>query len=130
MVLIRCFLLLVFLLINQFVQAKENNFQFSFESKIDTLEILSDSLIDAPNDFQKINSNKNYKRILKEVLNDSLSIFYDFSRIKNLSVITAPDRQFRVYTWTLILGKDKYDYFGFTQYQRKIEKKQLICSQN
>lgn len=122
MVLIRCFLLLVFLLINQFVQAKENNFQFSFESKIDTLEILSDSLIDAPNDFGKINSNKNYKRILKEVLNDSLSIFYDFSRIKNLSVITAPDRQFRVYTWTLILGKDKYDYFGFTQYQRKIKR--------
>ena len=101
---------------------KENEYIFLFESKVDTLEMLSDSLIYLPTDLQKINANKNYKRILEEILNDSLSVFYNFSRVKNLSVVTAPGNQFRFYTWTLLLGKDEYDYYGFTQYQKKVKK--------
>ncbi|MAW64816.1 MAG: hypothetical protein CMD18_01315 [Flavobacteriales bacterium] len=122
MVLIRYFLILIILVSVLDTKAKESDFQFSFESKVDTLEMLSDSLIYAPNDFRKIYANINYKRILKEVLSDSMSIIYNFSRVKNLSVVTSTNNQFRVYTWTLLLGKDEYDYFGFTQYQRTIKK--------
>jgi len=101
---------------------EEKSLNFSFELKIDTLETLADSLIYASTDLRKINANDKYKRILNEVLKDSLSIFYNFSRIKNLSVLTAPGNQFRIYTWTLRLGKDEYDYYGFTQYQLKVKK--------
>ena len=106
----------------QFTQAKEKDFLFSFELKVDTLEMLSDSLVYVPTDLRKINANNNYRRIMKEILSDSLSMIYDFSRIKNLSVVTAPNKQFRIYTWTLLLGKDEYDYYGFTQYQQKVKK--------
>lgn len=118
----RWFSTLTLLMFSHFSQAKEKDLEFSFESKIDTLVMLSDSLVYAPTDMRKINANKNYKRVLKEVLNDSLSIAYNFSRVKNLSVVTAPNSQFRFYTWTLLLGKDEYDYCGFTQYQRKVKK--------
>lgn len=118
----RYFLISVFIFSLLDTQAKEIDFQFSFESKVDTLEMLSDSLIYAPNDVRKIYANINYKRILKEVLSDSMSIIYDFSRVKNLSVVTAKNNEFRFYTWTLLLGKDEYDYYGFTQYQRKMKK--------
>ena len=122
MVMMRWFSTLTLLMFFHFSQAKEKDLEFSFESKIDTLVMLSDSLVYAPTDMRKINANKNYKRVLKEVLNDSLSIAYNFSRVKNLSVVTAPNNQFRFYTWTLLLGKDEYDYCGFTQYQRKVKK--------
>lgn len=122
MIMKRFYLILVIALNFQLVQGKKNILEFSFEAKIDSLEMLSDSLIYAPTDARKVLSNLNYKRILSEVLSDSLSIFYDFSRIKNLSVITAPENEFRIYTWTLLLGKDDYDYYGFTQFQRKIKK--------
>ena len=118
----RYFLISVFIFSLLDTQAKEIDFQFSFESKVDTLEMLSDSLIYAPNDVRKIYANTNYKRILREVLSDSMSIIYDFSRVKNLSVVTAKNNEFRFYTWTLLLGKDEYDYYGFTQYQRKMKK--------
>ena len=118
----RWFSLLTVLMFFHVSHAKEKDLEFSFESKIDTLVMLSDSLVYAPTDMRKINANKNYKRVLKEVLNDSLSIAYNFSRVKNLSVVTAPNNQFRFYTWTLLLGKDEYDYCGFTQYQRKVKK--------
>ncbi len=118
----RWFLSLMMLLFFQISQAKEKGLEFKFESKIDTLVMLSDSLVFAPGDMEKINANRNYRRVLKDILNDSLSIFYNFSRVKNLSVVTAPDNQFRIYTWTLLLGKDEYDYSGFTQYQRRVKK--------
>ena len=118
----RWFLLLIGLIFFHVAQSKEKSLEFSFESKIDTLVMLSDSLVYAPSDMRKINANKNYKRILKEVLNDSLSITYNFGRVKNLSVVTGPNHQFRFYTWTLLLGKDEYDYCGFTQYQRKVRR--------
>lgn len=122
MVFVRYLLIFIVLVSTPTTQAKENDFQFSFEAKIDTLEMLSDSLIYAPNDFRKIHANKKYKRILKEVLSDSMSFIYNFSKVKNLSVVKASNNLFRIYTWTLLLGKDEYDYNGFTQYQRKVKR--------
>lgn len=95
---------------------------FAFEHKIDSLMSLSDTIIYSNSAFSKINANNTYKKILRNVLNDSLSIFYDFTRLQNLSVVTGPNNQFRIYTWTMILGNSEYDYFGFTQYQRKRKK--------
>lgn len=105
--------------------AKKKEITFNFEKKVDTLIMLSDSILNSPSILGKIEANNNYKRILRSVLNDSMSIFYDFDRLQNLSVVSGPNNQFRIYTWTMRLARDEYDYFGFTQYQRK-RKKSII----
>lgn len=101
---------------------KKKELTFEFEHKIDSLISLSDTIVYSNSTMAKINANEAYKRVLKSVLNDSLSIFYDFSRLTNLSVVSSPNNQFRIYTWTMVLGNSEYDYFGFTQYQRKRKK--------
>lgn len=101
---------------------KKQNIVFAFENKVDSLVMYADSLLSSETSMGKMEANNNYKRILKEVLNDSTSIFYDFSRVENLAVVTESNNTFRIYSWTLRLGNDDYDYFGFTQYQRKRQK--------
>ena len=118
----RFFFLSLTILFIQFSHAKEINLEFAFKAKVDTLEMLADSIVYAPTDLAKIHANNKYKRILEEVLKDSMSIVYNFNRVKNLSVITEPNYNFRIYTWTLLLGRDEYDYYGFTQYQKKVKK--------
>lgn len=117
--------LVIFLSFFQFSFAKKKEITFKFEYKVDTLIMLSDSLLNSPTALGKIDANRNYKRILRSILNDSLSIIYNFNRLQNLSVVSAPNNEFRIYTWTMRLGRDEYNYFGFTQYQR-VRKKSFI----
>jgi hypothetical protein len=84
--------------------------------------ILADSILNTPSTIGKLEANKKYKQLLKSVLNDSMSIFYDFHKVPNLSVVSSPKKHFRIYTWTVRVGNSEFNYFGFTQYQRKRKK--------
>lgn len=101
---------------------KSNELVFKFEDKIDSMAILADTIRYSTSTIGKLNANNSFRELLRNVLTDSLSIFYDFKKVSNLSVVTSPDNQFRIYTWTLKMGNSEYDYYGFTQYQRKRKK--------
>ena len=111
------------LLFTHFSFGKKKEIEFTFEQKVDSLVVLADSLLNSPTILGKIHANENYKRILESILKDSLSIFYDFSRVPNLSVVTENRNHFRIYTWTVRVGNSEFDYFGFTQFQRKRQKR-------
>lgn len=100
---------------------RKHDVKYIFEPKVDSLVLLCDSMLYG-NTIGKIKANNNFKRILREVLNDSTSISYDFSKVKNLSVLNGPAGNFRIYTWTIKIGNNTYDYFGYTQFQRKKRK--------
>lgn len=115
----RIFYLVCFVFSFTLLEAKQNDaIQYEFEHKVDSLVLLKDSMLNAST-MGKVRANNDFKRILREILNDSLSIQYDFSALNNLSVLSSPKKDFRIYTWTLRIGNDTYDYFGFTQYQHK-----------
>tara|TARA_B110000459_G_C16545818_1_gene464271 strand:- start:48 stop:1004 length:957 start_codon:yes stop_codon:yes gene_type:complete len=117
------YLLSILLLFSiQFSFAKKKNIVFEFEPQIEQLISLSDSLFYANTIMGKINANNEFKQVLRSILKDSTSIQYDFSRVKCLSVLNDPRGKFRLYTWTLKTDNADYDYFGFTQYQRKRKK--------
>lgn len=108
-----------FLFTTLFSFAKKEPIKFDFEHKVDTLISLSDS-IQQGKDMARLLANQKFDRILREVLSDKNSIHYDFSKVKCLSALEDPKgKKFRIYTWVLKLGNDDYDYYGFTQYQRK-----------
>lgn len=103
--------------------AKKDQFVFSFEHKVDSLVYYS-SDIQTGDDMSRLLANQQFERILREVLNDPLSIHYKFDKVKCLSIVESPKKkQFRIYTWVLKLGNDDYDYYGFTQYQKNQKKK-------
>lgn len=111
------------LLLSSFLTfAKKKEVIFNFESKVDSMIVLADSILNARTTIGKLNANDKYKQLLKSVLNDSMSILYDFKSVPNLSVLSSPKRNFRIYTWTVRMGNSEFDYFGFTQYQRKRKK--------
>lgn len=108
-----------FVLLTLISFGKKDPIKFAFEHKVDTLISLSDS-IQQGKDLARILANQKFDRILREVLNDESSIHYDFSKVKCLSALgDRKSKKFKIYTWVLKLGNDTYDYFGYTQYQRK-----------
>ncbi len=115
----RTFLCFIIICSFQLTFAKKKEVVFNFESKVDSMIMFADSILNSPSTIGKLNANEKYKKLLKSVLNDSLSILYNFHRVPNLSVVSSPKNQFRIYTWTIRTGNSEFDYFGFTQYQRK-----------
>jgi len=102
--------------------AKKDQITFLFEHKVDSLISYSNK-IQTGDDMSRLLANQKFERILREILNDPLSIHYQFDKITCLSIIESPyKKKFRIYTWVLKTGNDDYDYFGFTQYQNNRKK--------
>lgn len=103
--------------------AKKKPPVFTFEPRIDSLAALADT-ISLGTDAHRMEANKSFQRILREVLKDPISIEYPFQdKIPSLSVIQNKKGEFRIYTWVVKTDDATFDYFGFTQYQRNQKKK-------
>ena len=68
------------------------------------------------NDSIRLASNFQFRQIIDSVLRNPASFQANFDTIKNISVLTAPDDKFKIYTWTLpYFDGNRYDYFGYIQ---------------
>jgi hypothetical protein len=53
--------------------------------------------------------------MLKKALAVPNSFNYPFDSLRNISILTAPDKSFRILTWQLFIDENHYKYFGFIQ---------------
>ena len=85
----------------------------------DSLNKLARVMQRGENDSARIASSLVYHSILNFILSDSSSFQAAFDSIPNLSVKTAPDNSFRLYTWmTADYAGSNYRYYGFVQTQK------------
>ena len=53
---------------------------------------------------------------LEKILNRPFSFYFNFDSIKNMGILTSPDRNIRFYTWNLPFEDGSQKIFGFVQY--------------
>lgn len=78
------------------------------ELKEDSLQLLSDSMINAAEPQDRFRADSNFVKMLVRALKIKNSFSHPFDSLKTISRLYAPDSSFRIITWQL--KKDEYVY--------------------
>ncbi|GAB3926300.1 hypothetical protein [Mucilaginibacter myungsuensis] len=81
----------------------------------DTLKKLGRKIFDEDLDMERKNANYAYIRLLTSALKVNNSFYYKFDSVKTMSVITAPDNKFRVFSWFVKNDDGSYRFYGTLQ---------------
>lgn len=109
-------LILIFLNLMAFAQQpKLNNNQNQLKTYEDSLKTLGSTFINNENDLERKNANYKFIRTLVNALKVPGSYNYGFDSVKTVSLIYAPDKQFRIFTWHVMNEDGSYRYYGTIQ---------------
>lgn len=76
------------------------------------LQTWSNELLEGT-DFQvQLETNKEFSQLLAETLRRPDSYSYPFDSLKSISILTAEDNSFRLFTWHLVKRPDNKTYYG------------------
>lgn len=79
------------------------------------LEALGQHMITSRDEQERITSSYHFVKAFIRALRIENSYFYNFDTIKNISVLTSPDNNFRIITWNLALNNETYRNYGVIQ---------------
>ncbi|MBK5286264.1 MAG: hypothetical protein JJE25_12765 [Bacteroidia bacterium] len=94
-----------------------------FSSRIDSLKKTGQLILKGKTDSVRSQANSIFIVLLMETL--ALNGAYDisFDSITNVSILSPPDKSFRLFTWVLPgVDLSSYSYFGFVQQYNRIKK--------
>ena len=113
---------LLFVLFSLVLKA-ENKTPVDLKTMEDSLVLLFEQ-IETPemDDAQKLAVNELFKSTLQNTLLLPFSFRYDFKNLKSISILSAPDKKFKIFTWAFATSDGIYHYYGFTQYHNKKNK--------
>ncbi len=120
----KIFLLTILLIINNlaFSQTKSSDIK---QADLDKLAVLEDSIVSlsrtAVTDSiaeNRIAAQDKLLPLMREALAVSNSFNYAFNKIENISLLYPTERDFRIFTWQLMIDENHYKYFGFIQLNR------------
>jgi hypothetical protein len=100
------------------------------QSNMDSLVFWSSHFLDKKlSDDKKTNDNEKFTETLAEELTDKISIDQTYADLKSVSVQTAPDNSFRIFTW-FTLHKNGYQAHGLVQTTSKKFKSPIVTPLN
>ncbi|MCQ2294493.1 MAG: hypothetical protein MJZ67_02465 [Bacteroidales bacterium] len=76
---------------------------------------LFEDVYNAPTDNQRYHANEAAVHLFHEALNHPNSIKFQWNFGNKVSVLTAPDKKFRIITWPVVNDMGEYECFGFVQ---------------
>lgn len=79
------------------------------------LSELFDMVQRAPTDNQRYNANEQAVQLLGEALEMDDSFKWNWNFGTYISVLTSPDKKFRVFTWPVVSDQGEYECFGYVQ---------------
>ncbi|MEL6730031.1 MAG: hypothetical protein AAFP83_02760, partial [Bacteroidota bacterium] len=80
------------------------------------LKTLAEDILNHPDLEHKKTQNKKFSRLLIETLKRPESYTYDFDSLRTVSVLSAEDKTFRIFTWQIENRKDPNQYYGETRH--------------
>lgn len=101
------FVLIFFQISNLFAQ-----FPFSVAEYTDSLRRLGENILGGPTDFARFEANEKFKSLLIFMISHKGAFDIDFTVVKNLSALTSPDKQFRIFSWVVPKTDLSYECFG------------------
>lgn len=110
-------LVLFISLIGQCAFAQLSDVDVKYYSELeDTLQHVAQRVFLSKNEKNKFEANKQFIAIWNEVLKDGKSMQYPFDSLKkDVSLLMAPDKKFRIITWNIIKEDQTHAFFGFIQ---------------
>jgi hypothetical protein len=81
----------------------------------DSLASLGKKFINHPDDLERKNANYAFIRLLVSALKVPNSFNYQFDSVKSISVINAPDKRFRIFSWHVMNQDGSYRFYGTIQ---------------
>jgi hypothetical protein len=81
----------------------------------DSLKTLGSTIINNENDLERKNANYQFIRTFVSALKISGSYSYHFDSVKTVSILYAPDNQFRLFTWHVMNEDGSFRYYGTIQ---------------
>jgi len=100
---------LTFLLCTKLVFSQ---FPFSVPEYTDSLRKLGEKILNSKTDFARFEANEKFKGLLIFMLSHEGAYDLDFTEVKNLSALTAPDRKFKIFSWIVPKIDVSYECFG------------------
>lgn len=97
-----------------------------FNKYIDTLKALSFETINNPEEQERYNATFKMIGVLKKTLQLPNSFNLSFDSLKTISVLTSPDKRFRVFTWNVMNQDGSYRYYGTIQMNNNTGKLQML----
>lgn len=103
-----------------------NKTREQFNKYIDTLKVLSFETINNPEEQQRYSATFKMIGVLKNALLLPNSFNLSFDSLKTISVLTSPDKRFRIFTWNVMNQDGSYRYYGTIQLNNNSGKLQML----
>ncbi len=87
----------------------------------DSLHQMALNIIGPDQDEGRLEKNQAFFSYFREVLEKDGSFHYPFDSLQTVSLLTPPDKSFRMITWYVPLSGERFRYFGFVQLPEKGE---------
>lgn len=97
-----------------------------FNIYIDSLKALSYQVINNPAEPERYNANYKMVKTLISTLKLPNSFNLNFDSLKTISILTSPDRRFRIFTWHVMNQDGSYRYYGTVQMNNPSGKLQMF----
>ncbi|MGI4899676.1 MAG: hypothetical protein ACRYFT_13995 [Janthinobacterium lividum] len=81
----------------------------------DSLKTLGSTFVNNENDLERKNANYQFIKTFVSALKIPGSYNYHFDSVKTVSIIYAPDNQFRMFTWHVMNEDGSFRYYGTIQ---------------
>ena len=107
---ITALLLTLFCTASIFAQSKDEMARYQQE-----LEQLFEKAFNAATDNERYNANEQALSLLEEALLGEKSFAWKWSFDHNVSVLTAADDKFKIFSWAIIRDNGEYECFGIMQ---------------
>lgn len=112
----KAFLTFIVLLIPLWVFTQKNDLLLKKEIH---LSGLSEIMIKSRNVEERIKASYTFHKELKFLLQNPISRKYPFDSLSLISKVESPDKRFRIFTWELSMGKNRFVHFGILQLYNK-----------
>ncbi len=101
------------------MEAQDRAAMKNYESQ---LNALFERVVSAPTDNERYNANEEVVQLMGEALEMDDSFKWNWSFGNHVSVLTSPDKKFRIFTWHVVNDMGEYECFGYVQaYDEKEE---------
>ena len=92
--------------------AQDKSLMADYQSQ---LQALFEEVYNAPTDNQRYSANESAIQLLTEALGEENSFRWEWDFGKRVSVLTAPDKKFRIFTWPVVNDEGDFECFGIVQ---------------
>ena len=92
--------------------------QKQFMAYEDSLQKIAPRVFFSKKESNRFEANRSLLSFWSAILQNEKSLLYPFDSLKNkkyVSILTSPDKKFRIITWNLYKDDGTYAYFGFLQ---------------